>query len=144
MYPIVNFFRSFFVSLAATIISLFTIQIMIPIFLKEVNNISLGIPFYGFKAFGCWIILFLTVFCVFGSIFFILKSIIELIKFFYFSLFYTGKNYDKINLTVDQNNIIRESFVEFKNGQRLPIEINKIVYNPDAEDKKQEEKGEQK
>ena len=141
MYPVVNFFKSFFASLVATIISLFTMQIMIPLFLKEVNKISSSITFYGFKAFGSWLIIFFTSFCVLGSIFFILKAIIEMIKFFYYSIFYNGNQYDKINLSVDQDNIIRESYVEFKNGQKLPIDIRKIVYNP-VEEKQEEKKGE--
>lgn len=128
MNPVLNFFKSFFISLAATIMCLLAVQIMIPLFKKEMINISSSITFYGLKAFSSWIIIFFTIFVVLAAISFTIKAIWELILFFYFTIFYVDK-YDSVNLSVDQNNVIRESYVEFKNGQKVPIQISKIVYN---------------
>ena len=54
------------------------------------------------------------------------KLIISLYLTFYYGL-YNENNMDKIEIKIDQNNIIRDSYMELSNGNKIPINISKIV-----------------
>ena len=72
--------------------------------------------------------IFMVLFFLLLLISLIIKAIQEIISFFYYAFFYNNK-YDKMEIKIDQNNIIKESFIQFKNGDILPITISKIVTN---------------
>jgi hypothetical protein len=57
-------------------------------------------------------------------ILFIVTAIINLFLF-YSDLFFNTK--DRVSLFIDQNNLIRECYVEFKDGKRIPIYINRVM-----------------
>lgn len=63
---------------------------------------------------------------IFMVISFTLKSLQNLFLGFYYGLFYNPKH-DKMHIKIDQDDIIRESFMELKNGERIPVFISRIV-----------------
>lgn len=86
-------------------------------------------------------------FFVFCDIFAISIGIFSLIKLVYHlvvawaSIFNLDKKLDKIiYLDVDDNNIIRNSFVELSDGKIIPIKINRIVTRNLDKEKEVEEK----
>lgn len=69
---------------------------------------------------------------IFGHMFFIsfaianaIKAIYEIILFHYYGLFYKER---EIHITVDENKVIRDSYVKLKNGSIIPIKLHKIVF----------------
>lgn len=80
--------------------------------------------------------LFFILYVVTIIIFFGIKSIWHMILFHYDILFYNKK---EIHVTVDEDYIIRDSFVELSGGKIIPIKIKKIIMNkPDEQEEKEE------
>lgn len=75
----------------------------------------------------------ICLFFIFGGVCFSIKTIYHMVLFYYKTFV---KSYDEqINLAVDENNIIRKSYVEFSNGKIIPINITKIHWeNPETTD----------
>lgn len=71
-------------------------------------------------------LVFIILLMVFIIISFALKSLQNLFLGFYYGLFYNPK-YDNMHIKIDQDDIIRESFMELKNGDKIPIFISRIV-----------------
>lgn len=71
-------------------------------------------------------LIFIILLMLFIIISFLLKSIQNLFLGFYYGLFYNPKH-DKMYIKIDQDDIIRESFMELKNGEKIPIFISRIV-----------------
>ena len=71
-------------------------------------------------------IIFYIAFFAMAILCFAAKAIYNLWLFFYYLLFYNN-NYDKIQINVNDENQIIDSYLEFRNGDRLPLYINKIV-----------------
>lgn len=59
---------------------------------------------------------------------FSIKALISLILVFYYGLFYQNI-YSNLQIRIDEQNRIKESYIEFKNGDILPVIISKIVTN---------------
>lgn len=72
------------------------------------------------------VVSFIALLSVFGVISFALKALQNLFLGFYYGLFYNPK-YDNMHIKIDQDDIIRESFMELKNGEKIPIFISRIV-----------------
>lgn len=84
---------------------------------------------------GCvwiWFLLFMISTCIA----FIIKSLYSLALFHYYSLFYTDR---EINVYVDENRIIRDSFVELSDGRVIPIKIRKIIMGKSDNEKEIQE-----
>jgi hypothetical protein len=77
---------------------------------------------------GNGIILNMLLFTFIGSIVSAYKTIYHMVMF-YITIFF--KNKSKIHLTVDEEYIIRDSFVELSSGKTIPIKIKKIKWNKD-------------
>lgn len=73
------------------------------------------------------------------TIAFIISAIYNIVLYQYYSLFYYNRI---IRLTVDQNYIIRDSFVELSDGRTIPIRISKIMMGKPEEEKEEQEAGE--
>ena len=71
-------------------------------------------------------LLYALLFMLIGSIVFAFKLVYHMIAF-YVSIFFINKA--KINLNVDEDFIIRDSYVELSSGKTIPIKINKIKWN---------------
>ena len=74
------------------------------------------------------LLLFIFLVAVFASLSFIVGAIMNMFLFFYYTFFYTFK-FSKMEILIDQNDFIQDSFVEYKNGDRLPVEIKRMVTN---------------
>lgn len=69
----------------------------------------------------------------------IIKVIYHMILYCYYTFFY-GSSYSKIHLKIDENDIIRESYVELKNKKIVPIEISRVIIKkPEVEEENQSE-----
>ena len=80
--------------------------------------------------------IFFILFCIATILFFAIKSIWHIILFNY-NLFFYEKREGQINVTVDENYIIRDSFVELFDGTTIPIKIRKIVMGKPEEEKEE-------
>ena len=88
----------------------------------------------GFYVFSCLLVLI-------GSLTFTIGAILHMVLMFYHAFFaYQGGR--QINVTVDENYIIRDSFLELSNGKIIPINIKKIVMNKPQNDNNIVESGE--
>lgn len=95
-----------------------------------------------FKVIGICFYIFICLLVIFGSIAFFIGTIFHLIMFYYYAFFYKH-NDREINITVDENYIIRDSFVELSNGRIIPIKIKKVsMGNPEEFDEEAQELGE--
>lgn len=96
------------------------------------------------KASDSYLDAFFVTIQIFGHMFFIsfaianaIKAIYELILFHYYGLFYKER---EIHVAVDENKVIRDSYVKLKNGSIIPIKLHKIVFGePEKEENKIEE-----
>lgn len=70
------------------------------------------------------LITFLYLFVLVGCIFSFFESICLMIKLFYHSFVRT--NEEKVHMIVDQNNYIKDCFVELKNGRRIPVFVSRV------------------
>ena len=70
--------------------------------------------------------IFIVLLLVSGTIVFTIKTIQCLFLAYYYGLFYNPK-YDNMHIKIDQDGIIRESFIELKNGEKIPVFISRIV-----------------
>jgi len=74
---------------------------------------------------------FLIIILSIGAIALTIKIILNIIQVFYYFLFFNEK-YEKVIVGVDAEDIIRQGYVEFKDGSTLPIEIRKIEIAKDS------------
>lgn len=61
-----------------------------------------------------------------STIAFALKALVSLISMFYYGLFYEDRC-TRMQIKIDENNRIRESYMELKNGDIIPVIISKII-----------------
>lgn len=121
-----NFFKSMLYTLGATIGTIFTIQTGIPMILNNITQYEkIGIWFKGFGVIKFGFILFINLFFIIGSIVFAIKAIYTMWLCYYYAFVYKNA-YNSIKINVDENNVIQESYMEFKNGNKIPIEISRI------------------
>ena len=79
---------------------------------------------YTFK--NCIIIgfvIFVLLLSIIATVTFIIKAFQHLLSFFYYGFFY---NYDKMQIKIDEENKIQESYMELKNGKIIPINISRV------------------
>lgn len=57
---------------------------------------------------------------------FSLKALVSIILSFYYGLFYNDRRV-RMQIKIDENNRIKESYMELKNGDIIPVVISKIV-----------------
>ena len=96
-------------------------------FLDLLTIINMDIYTYSIKnLFIISVLSFSALLLIFMVISFTLKSLQNLFLGFYYGLFYNPK-YDNMHIKIDQDDIIRESFMELRNGEKIPIFISRIV-----------------
>lgn len=136
-----NFFKSFWFIFVAIVMSLFTFQVTIPALKNELESIS-EIHFYGFKVFPFALIIFISLFFILFTIIFIIKAIYHMWLCAYYTAFYKEK--DHIELIINNDNEILKSFMVYKNGDKIPIEPSVLatipteVITPDKTETKEE------
>lgn len=98
--------------------------------IDEIDNKyeTIGIFFTDFGVIKTTLIIFCVVFFIVSAICFVIKAIYNLWLFFYYQLFYNNK-YNKIQVNINEENKITDSYLEFNNGDRVPLYITKIVGN---------------
>lgn len=84
--------------------------------------------------------IFFAIFTILGVIALIIKSLGHMVLCFYYFFFYKNK-YERIQLKIDEKEkLIKDCYVELKNGEKVPIEIYKVVI--DTKEKSAEEETE--
>ena len=87
--------------------------------------------FVSAQTFGC---MFFVTFSISNGI----KAIYEIILFHYYGLFYKER---EIHMNVDENNVIRDSYVKLRSGKISPINIHKITFGKLEENVTEETEG---
>lgn len=80
----------------------------------------------------CAICTFLVLFVSMGLVCHSILAIWYMISYYYYTFFYNKK---EIHLIIDENQYIRDSYVELKNGRTIPIKINKVKWKKPKETK---------
>lgn len=118
-------FKEFFNYIVFTILAVFAFkafQICYP-------ELELALEMKNFKfstiIYLCNVILAITL-TVASFIGFTLKALVSIILAFYYSLFYNDRC-TRMQIKIDENNRIKESYMELKNGDIIPLIISKIV-----------------
>lgn len=132
-----HFFKGMFYSILGILwMNLF--QYLIPYLVKNIPNLIRHQNLWeSLKlCFG----IFFAIFTILGVIALIIKSLGHMVLCFYYFFFYKNK-YEKIQLKIDEKEkIIKDCYVELKNGEKVPIEIYKVVI--DTKEKSTEEETE--
>lgn len=141
-----NVLMNFFKSLWYTIISLISISFIIEKciqFLKKIINTytTSGEVLKQFSIITISIFIFFFMFVSMACLCFIFKALYNLWLFFYYSLLCTY-SYSRVQINVDENNIIKDSYIEFSNGDKVPLDITKIVSNVTDENNAQDNNNE--
>lgn len=63
---------------------------------------------------------------------FALKALVSIILAFYYGLFYNDRC-TRMQIKIDENDRIKESYIELKNGDIIPVLISKIVADKHVE-----------
>lgn len=109
-------------------LAILMITLFINLHFEIVQNLNIDI-FYQFNIkliLRLGFMLFLYIFSIIGSLASLLVVIWTLVKSFYYSFFYEIKN-SRVFMSIDESNVIQESFVELANGKKIPIDIRKII-----------------
>ena len=116
--------KRFAMSFLSTVLCIICFRIILLInwreFLSIFNN---NIGFFKLLQIGFYA--FLCVLSIIGCIISLIGSIYNMICVFSV-LFFSKK---EIHVSVDENYVIRDSFIELSNGKIIPIRIKKIVMN---------------
>ena len=126
------FFLSLLYSVLALIFIALTLRLDLSIFEPIFSPYKLNI----FKLIKIGTYAFMCLFVLSGCITFVIAAIKNIILFHYFLI--TPNDDKTINVTVDENYIIRDSFLELSNGKIIPIKIKKIVMNKPENESKEE------
>ena len=109
-------------------LAILMITLFINLHFEIVQNLNIDV-FYQFNIkliLRLGFMLFLYIFSIIGSLASLLVVIWTLVKSFYYSFFYEIKN-SRVFMSIDESNVIQESFVELANGKKIPIDIRKII-----------------
>lgn len=109
-------------------LAILMITLFINLHFEIVQNLNIDV-FYQFNIkliLRLGFMLFLYIFSIIGSLALLLVVIWTLVKSFYYSFFYEIKN-SRVFMSIDESNVIQESFVELANGKKIPIDIRKII-----------------
>ena len=73
--------------------------------------------------------IFAAILSVTGSVTFIMITIYNIIAFMYYAFFEQMRPSDTsiMNIVLDENNMIRDSFMEYENGKKVPVYIKRII-----------------
>lgn len=120
--------RRLFFSYISSILGIFFINHvnkMIPVIVLLVTDYKYSLEHW----FDTSIKIFLFGLVVFGSITLIISFIYNMVLFFYYAFFSQFDKLIKMEVMIDENDIIRESFMEYKNGKKIPVNIKRIYIN---------------
>lgn len=90
-------------------------------------------------SFDIFILLFFIAVCITCFI----KGIQHLYILFRDSFFKKQTDFKQMNIRIDKNNIIRESYMELKNGEIIPIDIKQIILQNEVKQTQQEDENKQ-
>lgn len=137
MNGVTNICKSIWYTFLGLTCCAFTMQICIPL-LEKCNfeyEVIGGIFFKGFDIIKVSLILFGTGFFIISTICFAIKAIYNLWMFFYYTFFYTGSK-SKVQINVDESNHIVDSYMEFSNGEKVPLYITRVIGKINEEENK--------
>lgn len=90
-------------------------------------------------SFDVFILLFFIAVCITCFI----KGIQYLYILFRDSFFKKQTDFKQMNIRIDENNVIRESYMELKNGEIIPIDIKQIILQNEVKQTQQEDENKQ-
>ena len=130
--------KHFFAAFMDVTVSIVWAKSLNSIYFSDLFMMIINGEISGFKTWAsASVYLFMSLFCIIGTIFFFCLGLYNLFMIFY-CVFITDNRI--IHVAVDENDIIQDTFLELSNGKIIPIKITKLKMDK----LKEEVTGEQK